>query len=288
MKNIYQNLSDSGTHMNNKGRLFIRIKLYLKLKVSLFLRSLISYGEFHIKAVNKSKLTTSKLNSNQVDELAFQEGRKFEKRVKSSPSSMEVKEVKTAKGDLIEPLLRNDLNIKSVLDLGVRDAYYLGDLANNHPEIDFYGISFSSKVHDFHKEIKRSNLHLYDGYALNILEKSSLKYDVAIFMQTATTIGLFELKRYLDVLKKKSKYIVFHEPVYNTWTGNAINPEDISLNEPVAALEFGHCSLFNYKALVDEAGLEILLYRCVSSSDKHIRKHGLNTHMVSLVAKVPE
>ena len=83
--------------------------------------------------------------------------------------------------------------------------------------------------------------------------------------------------------------MVLKEPIYNTWTGKALDPLNIPADQPVLAREFSHCLIYNYKKLVEEAGFEVIFYRC-EPEDKvysNRREYSLPAHVLSLVAISP-
>ena len=87
---------------------------------------------------------------------------------------------------------------------------------------------------------------------------------------TATVIRNKELKRYLNILSKTSKYVAFSEPIWPLPNNTMINPSSVNVDKSKPAYiqrhpitnEYGYmCYIHNYKSLLLQANFEPIIYK---------------------------
>ena len=285
MKKEIDNKFESYTYIDNKRRLIPRMKWTLKLYLSRWVYQLWSYGCLHKQAVEKQLSKKSRLSGYEIKKFSVYEEEKIKQRIQRLGNNILDCEFDKTVKDLIVSIVKEDDSVKSVVDVGVRSATYLYSIANDYKNINFYGISFAENISKLYSVYEAENVDFYSGYALDFL-KESQGFDVVIFDQTATTIQPLEFTEYLNIVKNKTRYLIINEPIYNTWTGKAIDPLGIPIDHPVVAREFSHCLVYNYKKLVEKAGFEVVFYRC-RPEDKTLsnrREYGIPVHVLSLIA----
>ncbi|MBN1122991.1 MAG: hypothetical protein JXJ17_18085 [Anaerolineae bacterium] len=160
---------------------------------------------------------------------------------------------------MIESILTRDPAVRSVLNIGARYAYVDHVLACRHPEIAFTCVDFSQKFIEVNRDFQRDNIRFVDGYALELLEEGEIAGDIVFFSSTATLINNLELRRYMHILAKTTRYVVFNEPIDPPMNGAVIDPSRLPLDRQVSSSD--RCLIHNYRAIVEEAGFEVLHYR---------------------------
>lgn len=157
---------------------------------------------------------------------------------------------------------------KSVLEVGVAVGYMLHLMAKAHPEVQFTGIDFWGNVVELNKPLLLPNFKVMQGYALPMME-AGLTGDIVHFGSTAARIKQAELKRYLRSIPK---YVIINEPLFKLPDGTFPDPDTVGASIPMlvypvyAGDRYGGlppCLCHNYKALVEEAGFDVLHYEKV-------------------------
>ena len=170
---------------------------------------------------------------------------------------------------LIDWVLAYDKNVLSVLNIGAHYGYCDHVLAKRHPDVSFLSVDFAPNLREFNQEFIRENLDFRTGYALDLLESQEVRPDVVLMSSTATVIKNSEIKRYLKNVARLGSYMVFNEPLYNLPGHAVIDPIVVSLDESVPAYQYrmhdgsagSLCYTHNYRALAEEAGMEIVYYK---------------------------
>ncbi len=191
---------------------------------------------------------------------------------------------------LVSTALEKDPSIRSVLDIGTHYAWIDHHLASIHDRIQFTGVDFAVNLAEFNAEFARQNLRFVSGYALDLLESGALDPDLVFFSCTAYEIKNAEVQRYLRVLARRRRTVVFSEPIYPMPGGRIVDPASVDVAEsvPVFSLpthlpgQYGPLAqVHNYRALATAAGFEILHYRAFKPEFTDLR-------MVQLVARSSE
>jgi hypothetical protein len=190
---------------------------------------------------------------------------------------------------LVASALENDPAIHSVLDIGTHYAFIDHHLAERFPGVQFAGVDFAVNLAEFNAEFARPNLAFVSGYAMDLLERGQLDPDLVFFSCTAYEIKTAEVRRYLRVLAKRRRTVVFSEPIYPMPGGRIVDPMTAPADEavPVFSLpthlpgQYGPLALVhNYRAIAAECGYEILHYRAFKPEFTDLR-------MVQLIARAP-
>lgn len=180
---------------------------------------------------------------------------------------------------LIDWVLSFDKNISSVLNIGAHYGYCDHVVAQRYPNVSFLSVDFAPNLREFNKEFIRPNLDFKTGYALDLLESENVRADVVMMSSTATVIKNSEVKRYLQNVAKMGSYMVFNEPLYNLPGNAVIDPQTVSVDESVPAFQYrmhdgrlgSLCYTHNYRALVEQAGMEVLYYKVFKPSFTDLR-----------------
>ena len=276
------------TNINNNGRFIARIKLTLRLYLSRWTYNLWAYGQQYQIGLEKKASKKTRLSKIQIQEYALYEESYIKGKLEKLDENSLFDKPESSVKKLITPILDTDKTIKKVVDLSIRLPINIASLAKKYKKIEFIGLSFAKNIEQLFSFLKIDNLKFSSVYALNFLENSS-NFDVVIFDHTATTVQPKELKKYLNLIRNKSKYLILKEPIYNSWTGKAYNPLDIEIDNPVIAREFSHCLIYNYKELVESIGFKVLFYRCEPEDQRYTarREYAIAAHTLSLVAISP-
>ena len=170
----------------------------------------------------------------------------------------------------IEDLLAKDKTIRSVLNIGCNYGYMDSLLAKSHLKIQFNGVDVNDDTPQKNADIASSNLRFWAGYALDMLERGEISADLVYLSSTTTVIRNEEIRRYLRILKKTAKYVLFSEP---NWPlpGNIItNPGKIPVTESVPAYvqrealtgSYAYlCWNHNYAGLLEAGGFDPIVNR---------------------------
>ncbi len=183
---------------------------------------------------------------------------------------------------MIESILECDPAARSVLNVGARYAYVDHVLASRHPEISFTCVDFSQMFIEVNRDFERDNIHFVDGYALLLLEKSEIAGDIVFFSSTATLINNLELRRYMRVLAKTARYVVFNEPVDPPMNGAVIDPDRLPIDRQVVSAD--RCLIHNYRAIAEEAGFEVLHYH-LFPYEGALKMRAPDMHFLHLIAR---
>lgn len=183
-----------------------------------------------------------------------------------------------AKGTLEEtfygsviPLIRNIIKtdkIDQVLNIGCSYDYPDYVLSKEFKKINFVGVDFPKSIQFINEGLTSDNFQVKSGYALKMLQEGIISGNIVYFSSTANNIKNLELRLYLSEISKKTKYIVFNEPVW-IFPHKEVNPSDISVTESqvghiyydrlsgnMGYISYNH----NYKGLLEEFGYKILVY----------------------------
>lgn len=179
---------------------------------------------------------------------------------------------------LIRRVLDSDPSVKSVLNVGVKIAYFDSELALDYPDRQFYGVDFMRRVVEFNARYAQPNLHLISGYAREMLEKDEISADLVFFSSTAVIIRNKELRKDLQLIRKKAKYVVLNEPMYTFPNSrDIVDPSAVPINQsyllatpdippgydPPAPENRSLVFVHNYAAMLQEAGFEVVHYDIV-------------------------
>lgn len=185
---------------------------------------------------------------------------------------------------LLEKVFAFDPSVRSVLNIGVYNAFVDHYMARIHPDIQFTGIDFWHNLAEYNTQLELPNFRWLRGYALDIIEAGEASGDVTFFSSTAARIKNAELRRYLRNLSKTAKYVIFNEPLFRTLDGLSRSPDSVNPHEsepiqiyPVSAgdREGGYppCLVHNYRALVSEHFDVVHFYTSPSDSPLDPRLH---------------
>jgi hypothetical protein len=183
---------------------------------------------------------------------------------------------------MIMSILDRDPAVRSVLNIGARYAYVDHVLATRYPEITFICVDFSKKFIEVNRSFERDNRRFVDGYALALLEEGEIAGDIAFFSSTAVLINNRELRRYMRALSEGTRYVVFNEPIVAPVNGAVIDPSRLPLERQVPTAD--RCLIHNYRAIVEEAGFEVLHYHLFPYEGSMIMRVP-DTHFLHLIAR---
>ena len=179
---------------------------------------------------------------------------------------------------MIRKVLDEDPSVRSVLNVGVKIAYFDSELARDYPDRQFFGVDFMKRVVEFNARYARPNLTLVSGYAREMLETDEIGADLVFFSSTAVIIRNKELRKDLHLIRKRAKYVVLNEPMYTFPNSkDIVDPSAVPLNEsyllatpdippgydPPAPENRSLVFVHNYAAMVEEAGFEVIHYEIV-------------------------
>lgn len=188
---------------------------------------------------------------------------------------------------LVLAAIAQDTTIRSCLDVGAHYAFVDHQLAMTQPGIRFTGVDFAVNLAEFNAEFERENLSFQSGYALEMLESGTLDPDLVWFSCTCYEIKNAEVRRYLDVLARRARTVVFSEPIYPLPGGRILDPRTVPVDgsAPVHSLpthlpgKYGPLALVhNYRAMAERAGYRIVHYKAFRPAFTDLR-------MVQMIAK---
>lgn len=171
---------------------------------------------------------------------------------------------------LVEAILAQDSTVRSVLDIGVRYAYVDALMADKFAGVQFVGVDFMPNLRELNADFSQSNLRFVPGYALELLEQGRLEADVTMMVDTALTMNNLELRRYFCVLAEHTRYIVIDDPLHRSPSGGVEDPLSLPVDRSlpvysppvkITPLPGPLCFRHNYKAMLEEAGFEVLHYK---------------------------
>ena len=189
---------------------------------------------------------------------------------------------------LVEKIVTSDPEVRSVLNIGLHYAWNDHEMAKKFAHVDFTGVDFAPNLAEFNAEFARPNLAVRSGYALDMLENGELKPDVVLMSSTAVVIKNAELRRYAEVVSRIARYYVFSEPLYLLPGDGVDDPLTVPVGDSRPAYAYAGrgdqpgplCYTHNYKAILEEAGFEIVHYRAFRPSFTNLR-------MVQVIGRSP-
>lgn len=189
---------------------------------------------------------------------------------------------------LIARILGEDPRIERVLNIGLHYAWNDHEMAKRFPEVHFMGVDFAPNLGEFNAEFARPNFTVRSGYALDLLETGELEADAVLMSSTAVVIKNAELRRYAKVIAGIARYYVFSEPLYLFPGGGVVDPLTLPVDGSRPAYQYPGrgesagplCYTHNYKAILEEAGFEIIWYRA-------FRPGFTNLRMVQVIGRSP-
>ena len=171
---------------------------------------------------------------------------------------------------LVEAILHRDRSVRSVMDIGVRYAYVDALLADKFPEVEFIGVDFMPNLRELNADFAQPSLRFVTGYALELLEQDRLRADVTVMVDTALTINNLELRHYFRLLAGRTRYVVIDDPLHRSPSGAVEDPLSLKVEESlpvytppvkITPLPGPLCYRHNYKAMLEEAGFEVVHYK---------------------------
>jgi hypothetical protein len=143
-------------------------------------------------------------------------------------------------------------------------------LANDYPDVTFIGVDVNTDTVEKNADLKKSNLVIRSGYALDMLEEGNLSPDLVYLSSTATVIRNEELRRYLRAFLVRTKYVLFSEPIWPLPGDIVVNPRDVPADnstpgyvqrDPLTSTYGYLCWNHNYAGLLENAGFQLVEYR---------------------------
>jgi hypothetical protein len=189
---------------------------------------------------------------------------------------------------LVRKVIEGDPAVRTVLNIGLHYAWCDHALATMFPTVNFVGVDFAPNLAEFNAEFARPNFTARTGYALDLLEGGEIRPDAVLMSSTAVVIKNAELRRYAKVIAGVARYFLFSEPLY-TFPGSAVvDPLTVPLEESRPAYAYAGyndkpgplCYTHNYKAILEEAGFEIVHYHAFRPSFTDLR-------MVQVIGRSP-
>jgi hypothetical protein len=170
--------------------------------------------------------------------------------------------------------------IKTAINIGAYYAFIDHVLARQYPDVKFVAVDFIDEYERYNAEFALPNLSFVCGYPIELMESGTLHADLVIFSATAAEIMNPELRRYLDLLRQNTKYLILSEPLYNMPDGSVVDPKTVSLTSSIAAyaqpdylphLKGPVAHIHNYWSILQESGFKILHYRVYKPDFTDIR-----------------
>ncbi|MEK9571562.1 MAG: hypothetical protein VW124_21250 [Paracoccaceae bacterium] len=170
---------------------------------------------------------------------------------------------------IIGKLLTNDPTVKTVANIGCGFAYYDGLLAEKHQNRKFYGFDFNDDLEEENEINAKRGVKFISGYPLANIMESERRFDIVYFTSCASTIRNIELHKYLEILSKKTKYVLFSEPIYPDPCGNSIDPDSVNVHDSIPVFcqrdtydnIFGYlCFVHNYREIAEFYGYKTIEY----------------------------
>jgi hypothetical protein len=167
----------------------------------------------------------------------------------------------------VEEIISTDPSVRTFLNVGVYVGNFDHLLAKAHPQVQFLGVDFWSDVHEANAPLLLPNFKVTRGYALDMLEAGEIAGDIVHFCATATRFKEQELRRYLRVLKKSAKYVVFNEPLFPLPDGRIPDPTTTVASWPILTWPiypgdkdggYPPCLCHNYARIASEEFGEVL------------------------------
>ncbi len=162
---------------------------------------------------------------------------------------------------LMEELIRQDGNIRTVADLGCYSARVFGLLPPRHTGIRFDFVDFMKNVAELNAGYAGPNTRFFVDYPLRFLQTSEEIYDVVHFNRVLALIGRDEIREYFRVLREKARFVVWGEPAKILGMRG-----DLNLDNVEDFVQFPGYRTYNYRKLLEEAGFELLHYDAVRTS----------------------
>jgi hypothetical protein len=189
---------------------------------------------------------------------------------------------------LVEQVVAADPSVAALANIGGNYAYIDSFLAARHPRVRFTCVDFSRNFAEYNAELARPNLDLRSGYAMQMLEAGELRADVFLFSSAAYEIKNAEVRRYFrEFARAGARYVILNEPIYPMPGGAIVDPQSVPVDAsvPVKSLAgFGAhrhgplARVHNYRAMLEEAGFEMLHYHAFRPAFTDLR-------MVNVIAK---
>jgi hypothetical protein len=182
--------------------------------------------------------------------------------------------------DVTDGVLTKFPTLKSVVNIGAFFAYVDHRLAVAHPNLSFTAVDLVPGMAQFNAENAAPNLSFVSGYALDMFEAGQLPADVVTFSATAAEIKNRELREYMRVIAKSTKYLILSEPIYALPGSRICDPGSVSLEKSVPAYiqpdSLPHrrgpiAYVHNYRAMLEASGYKVLHYHARKLSFSELR-----------------
>lgn len=171
---------------------------------------------------------------------------------------------------VIDGLLERDRSVQSVLNIGCNYAYMDWLLAKKYPNVRFCGVDVNVDIPQINADLALPNTEFHSGYALEMLESGALGADLIYMSSTSTVIRNPELRKYLELISKRTKYCLFSEPIWRLPGDELRDPKTIHSQDSLPAFvqrdsltgNFGYlCWNHNYRGMLEQAGFDVIEYR---------------------------
>jgi len=163
--------------------------------------------------------------------------------------------------ELIEYLIL-DQYAKEFVEIGCFYAAIARYTINNYKEVRFVGIDFPDNLAIGNASLASDRLEFVSEYPLEWLRNTEKTFDVAVFNRVFCIINQEEIKRYLRVLKRKTRFIAFNEAARITMHPTNLNVDSL----PVEGFALPGWIIHNYRRILHEEGYELIHYDVVRSN----------------------
>jgi hypothetical protein len=168
---------------------------------------------------------------------------------------------------LIREAIRIDPSIKSIHEIGAYYGYMLSVLAREYPDIKIHGSDLPWAMARMNAEFTEPNLSFSTCYPLDAIENGTIKADMVLTISTTPRMYGQEFRRYLRALVASgTRWFIANEIMIPDTNGIMFDPDDVDPNNsrPViyapSPRDQPTCFLHNYRALLKEAGFNLLHY----------------------------
>jgi hypothetical protein len=165
-------------------------------------------------------------------------------------------------------------SLKTVGNIGVNYAYIDHLIAKRHPSIDFVGIDIMNNVAEANAHLALPNLEFMSGYALEILEEASAKFDALMMSSVAYEVKTIELQEYFNIACSKGVTFILNEPIYLMPGGRVVDPDTVPVDDAIPVYSYEGrlrrepgplAVVHNYRGMLLKAGYDIPYYRGLST-----------------------
>ncbi len=182
--------------------------------------------------------------------------------------------------DLIrEAIVRGTIH-RRIANIGA--AYVKAEriLCEEFADIEWDMLDFAENLEGENADVATANMNFVTCYPLEFLESTQNQYDIALFNRVLTVVANREVRLYLEVLKRRCRYIIINESASLLRFAHSI---DVDTIDPRRSLPMrGKLLLHNYRAIFAEMGFEMRYY---GSFRTPVSWHGEQHFLIQAIAR---